>query len=394
MVKNNKIQKLVDAIPLYKRIYYELKDDILSCHYKPNSKLDSEKTLTARYNVSRHTLQQALKLLENEGLILRQQGKATLVRSINKTGQDCEVIRLGCINQASVLLTQYCQIFADRVYQVTNGALQIEVHHSSVFGNGGEQLKKVISGELDIFCCGTEWLTELDPIWNLVSYPFVFSDLDHVINVVEQEESASIRDSLIYQYGIRMIGYNWYRPSRLIISKKPCLHEEDIIGLKIGIPPIKMYHKVWRTLGAVPVEVLLEERKQALKDGRIDATDLNWDIILEEDLHKEAKYATLTNHLFARVSLLMNEKKFSSFRPDIRKVLLDVCHETGDLFTKKIFDSFESDKKKLLNYDMRFTEANFKGWHKKVDKIVRNSIKPDSLEMSIYERIKNAGKVE
>ncbi len=390
MENNKQIDMLVESIPVYKRIYYELKENILSCHYKPNGKFESESALTKRFGVARHTLQQALKLLEEEGLIKRQQGKATIVCSIRKDGKESEVLHLGCVNQPNVLLTQYCQVLADRVYKVTNGALRIEVHHSSSMGNGSEQLRKVQSGELDFFCGAAEWLTELEDLWNLVSYPFLYSDLEHVIRVVKQDESALIRDSLIYQHGIRMIGYNWYRPSRIILSKKPCLNEEDIVGLKLGIPPLDMFRKVWSRLGAIPVSVNYNERKQAFKDGLIDATDLNWDSILVEELYEEAKYATVTKHLFARVAVLINEKKFASFRPDIQEILIKAVYDTGELFSKKLADTFESDKRKLLNYNVRFIEGSFQEWHDKVDELLRNTIMPDSLEMKIYERIKRA----
>jgi len=68
-------------IPLYYKIYKDLQYKICSNAYQPGSLLPTEAELEKIYGTSRAPVRQALSALENEGLVLRQQGKGTFVSS-------------------------------------------------------------------------------------------------------------------------------------------------------------------------------------------------------------------------------------------------------------------------------------------------------------------------
>ena len=323
-----------------------------------------------------------------DGLISKRQGQASFICPINDTGQTTEVLNLGCLNQPGVLLTDYCSIFAHRLQELSSGKVEVKIHHSSSLGDGNKQIASVRGGEQDMFCAAIEWLANIDPAWEIATYPFMFSDIDHLKKVANRSEEQDLRDSLTKSHGMRIIAFNWYRPSRLIISKKPCLQEDDIKGMRIGIPAIKLYHDMWSSLGAIPVEVSFGERKKAFEEGSIDATDLNWDIILSEELYSVVKYATLTNHLYSRACIVMNEEKFQSFRPDTQVAIEQAARETGILYSKHLFDSFKKDKKTLMAHNMRFIEGNFAGWHHIAEDLAKKNIEAKKINMDLYSCIK------
>lgn len=65
---------------LYKKIYDDLKDRILSGDYNNGVLLPTEKELQERYNVSRITAKHAYQLLEEQGYIERIPGKGTILK--------------------------------------------------------------------------------------------------------------------------------------------------------------------------------------------------------------------------------------------------------------------------------------------------------------------------
>lgn len=66
-------------LPLYQQLAELLKEGISTGRYKQGQKLPTELELCELYHVSRNTVRGALRQLEKENLLLRQQGKGTFV---------------------------------------------------------------------------------------------------------------------------------------------------------------------------------------------------------------------------------------------------------------------------------------------------------------------------
>ena len=67
-------------LPRYKKLHQQLRADILSGRYEEGSLLPSENTLSAQHNMTRVMVRQALSALEQEGYILKHQGKGSIVK--------------------------------------------------------------------------------------------------------------------------------------------------------------------------------------------------------------------------------------------------------------------------------------------------------------------------
>lgn len=78
----NKLQK--SPIPYYYQLERILRKRIISGKLKPQEKFPTERELCAEFKVSRITVRQALRLLENAGLITRRQGQGTFVTGQKK----------------------------------------------------------------------------------------------------------------------------------------------------------------------------------------------------------------------------------------------------------------------------------------------------------------------
>lgn len=67
-------------VPIYQQISDDIKSQILSGKYQDGDKLPSENELIKIYDVTRTTVQRALAILVNEGIIEKVHGKGTYVR--------------------------------------------------------------------------------------------------------------------------------------------------------------------------------------------------------------------------------------------------------------------------------------------------------------------------
>ncbi len=74
--------------PRYYLIYQDLYRDIAEGAYQVGQKLPSEAELCEQYKVSRGTVREAVKMLFQQGLLIREQGRGTFITNRNKIGQD------------------------------------------------------------------------------------------------------------------------------------------------------------------------------------------------------------------------------------------------------------------------------------------------------------------
>lgn len=68
-----------EKMPTYLGVYNSLYSDIIEGIYPPNEHLPGETALSEKYGVSRNTLRQALAILCEDGMIIKSQGKGTIV---------------------------------------------------------------------------------------------------------------------------------------------------------------------------------------------------------------------------------------------------------------------------------------------------------------------------
>jgi DNA-binding GntR family transcriptional regulator len=73
----------MDGLPYYRRMAGILMDEIGRGTYAIGATLPTERELCQRFEVSRHTTRDALKLLEQKGLIRRRQGSGSTVLSLS-----------------------------------------------------------------------------------------------------------------------------------------------------------------------------------------------------------------------------------------------------------------------------------------------------------------------
>lgn len=94
----------MEQIPQYRKLYELLRKHILSGVYEEGTLLPSENELCSTYNMTRPTVRHALDTLVKEGMILKQQGKGSIVR---KPPQNIGILSIA--GTASAIGVRYLQ---------------------------------------------------------------------------------------------------------------------------------------------------------------------------------------------------------------------------------------------------------------------------------------------
>lgn len=75
--------------PMYIKIHNQIKRDIENHVYQVGDRIPAERQLAVKFGVSRMTLRQAIKTLEDEGILERRLGSGTYVAS-QKVQEKCQ----------------------------------------------------------------------------------------------------------------------------------------------------------------------------------------------------------------------------------------------------------------------------------------------------------------
>jgi len=101
---------LTSEVPLYYQLGTLLRDQILSGRYAPGEQLPTETDLVADYGVSRITVRQALKALEEQSLVRREAGRGTFVtdelpipKTLQMNGSLDDLISMGIATSVKLL---------------------------------------------------------------------------------------------------------------------------------------------------------------------------------------------------------------------------------------------------------------------------------------------------
>lgn len=206
--------------------------------------------------------------------------------------------------------------FAERVADLSDGRIAIEVHHSGVLGGGRVVMEQLQIGATEFTRTGHAVLTGVVPEVNIFGLPYLFKDVNHMHEMLEGELGKYLEEKLEKE-GLIVLGWFDYG-ARSIIAKEPVRKPEDLIGKRIRVQESPLDIKSFQVLGASPVPLPWGDQYPALDSGVIDATENAPDTIYDGRFHEVAKFYSLTEHFIQPTPLYMSKIVYDDLPADLQ----------------------------------------------------------------------------
>jgi len=155
---------------------------------------------------------------------------------------------------------------------------------------------------------------------------FIFKDEAHVDRVLQGPLGKEVSDIARKKTGVEFVDYGEVG-FRHVLSKRPVGSLEDLKGLKIRVPELRIWVDFWRRLGANPTPLPYSEQYSALSTGVIDGLDSDFFSVLGFKWHEQAKHVTLTSHWFLPKAVRVNARWLDSLPADLQKLVRDSAKE-------------------------------------------------------------------
>ncbi|HEV7276813.1 MAG TPA: TRAP transporter substrate-binding protein [Devosiaceae bacterium] len=256
-------------------------------------------------------------------------------------------LSLGANNNENDFIADGFKFFAERVGELSNGELKVEIFWSSQLGGAREMVQGVASGSIDMQMDVIELLVTFEPRIGVLSLPLVFRDQDHFVSFIGSDVFSEMLDTLESK-GIVFpgrealqdpeIARNWVRPyDRGLVSNRPIFTPADLSGFKIRMYESEIPIKSWEALGASVQVVPWPDVYTSLATGLVDGLTGTVTDNYEMKHFENARYWTNIHEYFQMMHPWMSKMTWDSLtdsqRAAIDQATREASHEIGRLMT-------------------------------------------------------------
>lgn len=222
------------------------------------------------------------------------------------------------------------QMFADLVAERSDGNINVAVFPNSTIGSSTELVEAMRINVVDIALVPTTNVAGFYPKLDVFYLPFVFRDREHAYAVSDGEVGQAMFEDMRQQIGIRTLGMYESGFRTITTRDTKVVAPEDMEGIKFRVVNNPLNVATFAALGANPTPMALSEVFTGLQQGTVDGQDNPVGNVKAFGFDKVQGNITLSNHQWAGIMFLINDKKFADFPPEVQELLSSVATETQD----------------------------------------------------------------
>lgn len=212
--------------------------------------------------------------------------------------------------------------FAEAVAERTGGKVTFQIAHSGMTGSWEHLIEGLQIGTNDIVLESIGTLDRYDPLPGVEAFPYLVRDLDHFNAIYYGEVGAAFMDEVSKRTGFRIIGAG-YRGARKLSANRAIESVEDLAGLRLRVPPLRMYRQTWEYLGASPTPMPATEIYTGLQQGIIDGQENPLEFIDSMNVYEVQSHIMNTDHVIGAMTFIFDQARFDSYQTELQEILIE-----------------------------------------------------------------------
>jgi tripartite ATP-independent transporter DctP family solute receptor len=217
------------------------------------------------------------------------------------------------------------EFFASRVKELTNGEITVQVYHSRQLGDARDNVENVRNGSIAVTTLSVSNLSQVLPVLDVWSLPFIFKSDDHYWYVLNHPKSWEFMKQLEPK-GIKTI--TWITSgARNFFTQKPIRTPADMKGMKIRVMASPVMINTMKAFGASGVPTAWGELYTALQTGVVDGAENNHPSLISMKFYEVSKYYTLDEHMRIPDLTIVSTKVFDRLTKAQQQAILQAGTE-------------------------------------------------------------------
>ena len=231
--------------------------------------------------------------------------------------------------------------FADRVTELTDGRVQVNVFVNSTLGNQPDLIEGLTLRTVHIAKTMTTGLSVYAPQIQIFDLPYIFKDREHLFRVIDGEIGQYYAKDLLAQHDMVGIAY-FYAGTRSIYSDKKITKLEDVKGRKLRVPDSPIFISFCESLGASGTPMPMGDIYTGIQTGVIDGAENSPTAYYYQKHYEAAPQFNLTEHSITPDIVLMSKSYLESLPQDIQDAILQAGQELQQ-YERELWISEEKD---------------------------------------------------
>ena len=245
----------------------------------------------------------------------------------DEEGTDTIVLKLGDTQAEDHPETQSYYFFAERVAELTDGKVEVQVFPNSALGNHRDMLEGIKMETIQMTKCMATDLSAYFPKVQVFGLPYIFDSTEHMLRVVDGEIGDYFNEEIFPAEDFVVLA--WFDAgSRSIYNKtRPIYSTEDTKGLLLRVPENNIYMSSMAAFGATGTPMPMGDIYTGLQTGVIDGAE-NAFAVYDGMKHFEvAKYFSYTQHIMTPDIIVMKKSYLESLPEDIQAAIWQAAGE-------------------------------------------------------------------
>jgi tripartite ATP-independent transporter DctP family solute receptor len=233
--------------------------------------------------------------------------------------------------------------FKELVEERSNGAYTIEIYPNAVLANGNDRVEMEMTqaGVIDFMIKSTIWLSGLKEEFMALSMPWMFPDLTYPNKVMESPTGQELANSL-REFNLEPLAWGNGGLFQLYSNRGPIITPEDVKGLKVRVPGVKVFTAIFEEIGAVPVAMSFAEVFSALQAGTVEGGTSPIPLIWSSRFYEVSKYVSIINFSWDGLGLIASHALWNGLSKEDQEMFAKAAQEAM-MYQREVAANVEDD---------------------------------------------------
>lgn len=237
-----------------------------------------------------------------------------------------KVLRFAHDNKADMMENPahaFTGVFKNIVEAASNGEIRVEIYPSNQLGSAKEHIQMVRDGQIQGTLSSTGALAGYYPRIGVLDVPFAFNSNASTYEVLDGSFGKALAADIDASLGdVKVLGFPDTGGFFSVTNSKRAINTlEDFKGIRIRTMTLPTHQKIIQSLGGEAYPLAWGEVYSSLQTGVIDGQMNPIPTVTFAKFDEVQEYLTLTNHLFAPYTLMLNKAFYDGLTDEERKII-------------------------------------------------------------------------